>query len=603
VKDAAKLPEPDMLSAALSYAGMGIPVFPVNGKVPITKRGFHDATTDRAQIEAWWTSHPSAGIGTAAFDSIDVDLYKPNCQPTWDRIKPLIPDDTPQHRTGGGGFQFLFEPGTLRDGKIGPGVDNRYAGRNYIVLPPSPHPSGKRYEVVLSLTEGRLRPAPDFPHESGDAGEFQQLLSQMDAGERIMEGRNKATWWRAVEILRTLPENADLEPVEAVVQSWVKGNCGGDLREIDVAKQVRGAAKFVANERTGATRNSFPPPVAPVPGERESEQAAELPFSQLGALLSRVPAEPSWAVRGYLARFAITLLAGRPKVGKSTLICAMLAAVVGGRAFVGQETTRGGVLLLTEERRDTLAEKARTLGLIPFRRGESSIGGGDESGACVHALMRHDAGAVPWPEVVRQAMAHCAQHDLTTLVVDTFDRWTGLRGDAENAAGAVNEALEPLQYAAAAGLAVLLVSHQRKASGEFGEAVRGSTALTGGVDIVLELERPSRALQLGGQARVVRAVSRFSSTPEELFVELEEHGFAAIASPEQARVEAERGRVLSSLGEEPVAAQAVAEELKLPSSTVRRHLRTLLDRGAVERVGAGRKNDPYTWRVVEAASK
>jgi hypothetical protein len=67
-------------------------------------------------------------------------------------------------------------------------------------------------------------------------------------------------------------------------------------------------------------------------------------------------------------------------------------------------------------------------------------------------------------------MAYCAQHKLTVLVVDTFDRWTGLRGDAENAAGAVNAALEPLQYAAAAGLAVLLLSHQRKSSGEYGEA-------------------------------------------------------------------------------------------------------------------------------------
>ena len=162
--------------------------------------------------------------------------------------------------------------------------------------------------------------------------------------------------------------------------------------------------------------------------------------------------------------------------------------------------------------------------------------------------MRHDAGTTPWPEVVRQAMAYCARHELGLLVVDTFDRWTGLRG-AENAAGAVNEALEPLQYAAAAGLAVLLVSHQRKSSGEFGEAVRGSSALTGGVDVVVELERPSRALELGSHARVLRAVSRFSSTPEELYVELDEHGFVTIESPEQVKTDAERERLLAMLEE------------------------------------------------------
>jgi hypothetical protein len=111
--------------------------------------------------------------------------------------------------------------------------------------------------------------------------------------------------------------------------------------------------------------------------------------------------------------------------------------------------------------------------------------------------MRHDAGTIGWPELVRQAMAYCHQHQLGVLFVHTWDRWTGLRGDLENAAGAVNEALEPLQYAAAGGLAVVLVTHQRKSLGEFGEAVRGSTALTGGVDIVVELERPPASLALG----------------------------------------------------------------------------------------------------------
>jgi DNA-binding transcriptional ArsR family regulator len=220
--------------------------------------------------------------------------------------------------------------------------------------------------------------------------------------------------------------------------------------------------------------------------------------------------------------------------------------------------------------------------------------------------MRHEAGSTDWPEIVRQAMSHCAQHKLFVLVVDTFDRWAGLRGDAENAAGAVNEALEPLQYAAAAGLAVLLISHQRKSSGEYGEAVRGSSALTGGVDVVAELERPSRTLQLSGQARVLKAVSRFSSTPEELYLELEEHGFVLIESPEQVKTDAERARVLCALEErgEPVTSDQVGDDLEIPKRTVRRYLSELLEKGLVIRHGAGKKNDPYLWDVAsdEAAA-
>ena len=249
-----------LLAAALRYAGAGVNVFPLNGKAPMTKHGFHDASHDRAQVEAWWTAHPDAGIGCPDFDAVDVDLYKPECAPTWERIRPLIPEGTPHNKTGGGGLQFLFAAGTLKDGKIGPGVDSRYAGRNYIVLPPSPHRSGGRYETIIDLLTHKPKPAPDFPQVSGTNSEFKHLLNQMDAGAKITDGRNKAAWWRAVEILRTLPANTDLAAVQPLVQSWVDANCGGNLSEVDVAKQVRGAARFVQAERAGEATAALEPP-------------------------------------------------------------------------------------------------------------------------------------------------------------------------------------------------------------------------------------------------------------------------------------------------------------------------------------------------------
>lgn len=59
---------------------------------------------------------------------------------------------TRAHLTGSLGYHFLFtypEDITLRNsaGAVGPGVDTRAEG-GYIVLPPSLHASGRRYEVV-----------------------------------------------------------------------------------------------------------------------------------------------------------------------------------------------------------------------------------------------------------------------------------------------------------------------------------------------------------------------------------------------------------------------------------------------------------------------
>jgi hypothetical protein len=290
--------------------------------------------------------------------------------------------------------------------------------------------------------------------------------------------------------------------------------------------------------------NSFPPPIDKERGVKESFSSSETRPVPLGSLLENIPAEPAWVLRGYIAPYSLTLLAGRPKVGKSTAVFALLARVTVGEPFAGLETMPAGVLMLTEERRDTVAEKARILGLMNSFSPSPFPKAAETKKRPVHVLMRHDAGQLEWPELVRQAMAYCHQHELGVLVIDTWDRWTSMKGDLENAAGAVNEALLPLQFAASSGLAVVIVSHQRKSAGEYGEAVRGSTALTGGVDIVVELERPAPGLALGKHARVLRAVSRFNSTPEELYLQLDEEAasFTVIESPEEAKAGARSRR-------------------------------------------------------------
>src|SRR5262245_29847319 len=72
---------PSELEAALEYARLGIPVFPCNplDKKPLTPNGFKDATTNEAQIRAWWTRWPNAMLGAATVPTsgmwvMDLDL-------------------------------------------------------------------------------------------------------------------------------------------------------------------------------------------------------------------------------------------------------------------------------------------------------------------------------------------------------------------------------------------------------------------------------------------------------------------------------------------------------------------------------------------------
>jgi AAA domain len=307
-----------------------------------------------------------------------------------------------------------------------------------------------------------------------------------------------------------------------------------------------------------------------------------LGFAPLSYALANAPDEPLWTWEGYLAPGALTLIAGRPKVGKSTLAFALLKQTVTGEPFLGLATCASGVLLLSEEREGTLAEKARRWNL----------------NGRVHLLMRHQAHGHPWPQVVDEAVAYCREHDLGVLVVDTFDKWSGLRGDAENNAGSVLEVLEPLQRAAAAGLAVLVVAHQRKSLGDFGEAVRGSNALTGTVDVVAELERPRSDVLAGEGVRVLNAVSRYSSTPEELVIALTDYGYEARGDTLEAQADAEREQILEAIETLGSATRKqLEEETKIKGTSLRRHLEKLCADGLVDSRGKGSRVDPYTYEI------
>ena len=66
--------------AAAVYAAAGIPVFPCapGQKRPLTAHGFHDATTDPTQIDAWWGRYPEANIGIPTgvmVEVLDVDVH------------------------------------------------------------------------------------------------------------------------------------------------------------------------------------------------------------------------------------------------------------------------------------------------------------------------------------------------------------------------------------------------------------------------------------------------------------------------------------------------------------------------------------------------
>ena len=172
-----------MKEAALSYASKGWPIFPCNGKDPLTPHGFKDASTDPEQIDAWWNKWPHANIGLdcggAEIVAIDIDPRNDGMT-SWELLRQQYQDipKTATSCTGGGGYHLLYsvpqgiDPKSLKV-KLCQGIDVKRMG-GYIILPPSVHPdTGKTYKWGNGRGPDALSPVP-LPEP------FVKLLTRMD---------------------------------------------------------------------------------------------------------------------------------------------------------------------------------------------------------------------------------------------------------------------------------------------------------------------------------------------------------------------------------------------------------------------------------------
>ena len=154
-----------MLNAALNYVRQGIPVFPCRlNKAPYTLHGFKDATTDEAQIRAWWTAWPDAMIGVpmgAASGLWALDVDRPKAEGDADGFASLknltaVHGELPAtlvQQTPSGGVHYIFR--YPQDGqkipnstsKVAEKIDVRGDG-GYIIITPSVTVEGARYAFV-----------------------------------------------------------------------------------------------------------------------------------------------------------------------------------------------------------------------------------------------------------------------------------------------------------------------------------------------------------------------------------------------------------------------------------------------------------------------
>jgi hypothetical protein len=137
-----------LLEAALDYARLGWPIFPLDprAKTPATRHGFKDAPRFTPEVvEAWWNVYPDSNIGLATGATATVvDIDGPTGEKWLSQALPNYQHAGPITNTGRGRHLY-FAPSALRStANPATKIDVRGQG-GYVVLPPSVHPGGHRY--------------------------------------------------------------------------------------------------------------------------------------------------------------------------------------------------------------------------------------------------------------------------------------------------------------------------------------------------------------------------------------------------------------------------------------------------------------------------
>ena len=225
------------LRQALAYARLGWPVFPClpGQKIPATRHGFRDATTDQQQITDWFGRgfawNLAIATGAPGPDVLDVDQHGPagNGYAAFATLERagLLDGAAAYVRTPAGGMHAYFTGSDQHNGHLpSHHLDFRSQG-GYILAPPS-QVDGKPYQLIRDTRRprrprlGRGHPAPGTPAAPATPGTGPAPAVRLSQLARWVasqpEGnRNAGLFWAANRALDADPA-ADLSPLAAAAR-------------------------------------------------------------------------------------------------------------------------------------------------------------------------------------------------------------------------------------------------------------------------------------------------------------------------------------------------------------------------------------------------
>lgn len=291
-----------------------------------------------------------------------------------------------------------------------------------------------------------------------------------------------------------------------------------------------------------------------------------------------------FVIPGYITE-GLTILGGRPKLGKSWLCLDMAIAVAGGREVLGIGVSQGDVLYLALE--DNQRRLQQRLKMI-FPANEA------------------------WPETlhlrtdwsrlndggVKAIDSWLNEHPKARMVIiDTFACVRPSQVNRSNAYEADYSAASPLQVLARRkGIAIVIVHHVRKmAADDPLETVSGTNGLTGAADTVLILKRDGRDTTLYGRGRDIEEIETGMEFCKETC------RWVALGNNSQSNLSDSRQEILDVLqnAPRPMSPSEIAKHLHKPEPTIRQMVTRMHKDGHLIRQSRGRYYAPDVTPVTQ----
>jgi biotin operon repressor len=334
---------------AVEYVENGWSVLPVrpDEKRPYMTNWLQYTKTraSRDNVENWFRTLTGAGVGavTGRISNIIVLDVEHDCPIPIEELLKRYPTQMIS-KSGSGGYHLFFQyPQNVNKVsnrvRIFEGADLRADG-GFIVLPPTRHPNGNKYEWVKKGIPG-VFPLPLLDLRSESAVKNEGWITEALRG--VSEGGRNDTCARLAGYFFKKGMNYDV--VEALLLDWNERNDP----PLPI-KEVRNTIKSI--ERSHATGESQFTSVEFVDDRPAEEKPSTFDVMKMSDYVKGYGGEGvSWMVEDWLPDHSITFLVSPPESYKTWMLLDLAVSVASGTPFLGQYkiNSTGPTMIIQQE--------------------------------------------------------------------------------------------------------------------------------------------------------------------------------------------------------------------------------------------------------------